>query len=203
MTLLEVNTESKSLEITKLIKNIPNKSNGGYLWLGGIRTQIENDDFVWLSTGERFNYTNWYPNNPDFTGDDEYCVELVEIRNWQWNDLYCKRKRGFACEYKPATGDIQQELQNLKETLKQQDSKREKQLKLMDLLNQIKDNEPQKLLKISQLQNNIKEILQKDDENNNLKMYKDNENFEKSGLQNNGKNNIHVYSPYSMFFNNF
>ncbi|XP_065361882.1 lectin subunit alpha-like isoform X2 [Calliphora vicina] len=118
MTLVEINTSTKSLELNTLITNLQKHNNikMGYLWIGGILSQIPNKKFVWLSTGDELTYTNWYDNNPDFYNDNEFCIEMVMEKNLKWNDDSCTTIGGFVCEYKDEI-KIQQELNNLKQKM--------------------------------------------------------------------------------------
>ncbi|KNC22268.1 hypothetical protein FF38_10421 [Lucilia cuprina] len=105
MTLVEIKTEAKSLELYSLIKKAQEQKSikGDYIWIGGILNRFPTHQFVWLSTGEYFTYTNWYDNNPDFQDDNEFCVELVMDENWKWNDDSCITTGGFICECKEGT----------------------------------------------------------------------------------------------------
>ncbi|KAI8119627.1 Lectin subunit alpha [Lucilia cuprina] len=108
MTLVEIKTEAKSLELYSLIKKAQEQKSikGDYIWIGGILNRFPTHQFVWLSTGEYFTYTNWYDNNPDFQDDNEFCVELVMdpfLENWKWNDDSCITTGGFICECKEGT----------------------------------------------------------------------------------------------------
>ncbi|XP_065361954.1 lectin subunit alpha-like [Calliphora vicina] len=113
MTLVEIKTSTKSLELNTMIKNLQQQNNikGDYLWIGGILSRFPNKKFVWLSTGEELTYTNWYDNNPDFYNDNEFCIEMVMAENWKWNDDSCITRGGFVCEYKKEI-EIQQEIYN-------------------------------------------------------------------------------------------
>lgn len=81
---------------------------GKHIWTGGNDIAEEN---VWYWTGinQRFNYTNWllYPHEhhgniqmPDNYLDMEHCIHLFHLHDYQWNDLYCRNKHYFVCEYK-------------------------------------------------------------------------------------------------------
>ena len=52
-------------------------------WLGGYRDSDNN--FKWV-TGERFNYTNWAPGEPNGTFGREDKIQLADFLNGCWND---------------------------------------------------------------------------------------------------------------------
>lgn len=96
MTLLTIDTDKKSNEINNLVKKTFNKSIK--LWMGGIMSRYPQKQYIWLSNGEKFDYTNWESTNPNFLNDEQFCVEFGYDKNMGWNDLGCDYKRGFVCE---------------------------------------------------------------------------------------------------------
>ena len=46
------------------------------------------------------NYTNWYAGQPDFTDENERCMNLYTGRNYTWNDLDCSQRICSVCELK-------------------------------------------------------------------------------------------------------
>jgi hypothetical protein len=64
-------------------------------WLGGFQGVGEGTWF-W-STGERFDYTNWGPNQPDDAGGNEDCAQLVAATD-TWNDRDCTARLPAICE---------------------------------------------------------------------------------------------------------
>lgn len=78
------------------------------MWTGGNDIAKE-DHWIWAGINEEFNYTNWllYPHQdgepiqmPDNDFNQEHCVHLFHLHDYQWNDIYCGRKYYFVCEYK-------------------------------------------------------------------------------------------------------
>ncbi|XP_065357483.1 lectin subunit alpha-like [Calliphora vicina] len=133
MTLVEISTSSKSQDLDALIKIVQEEHNNdydNYLWIGGIRMRLPEQQFVWFSTGEKFTYSNWYGINPDFSDNNYFCVELVMNENRRWNDQHCVTRGGFVCEYSKEKINqqelhknllqVQQNLQQEVETLKEQ-----------------------------------------------------------------------------------
>ena len=57
------------------------------MWLGGT-DQASEGNFIWVSSGAPFAYTNWYPGDPDgSTGQD--CALLGYHGTNQWIDDIC------------------------------------------------------------------------------------------------------------------
>merc|ERR1711997_1168477 len=70
-------------------------------WLG--LTDLKDEGtFLWSSSGQEANYTNWKPGEPDNSGGNEHCVHYNSVN--MWNDRQCDNKaygdyRGVAvCE---------------------------------------------------------------------------------------------------------
>lgn len=63
-------------------------------------------EFVWLSNGQPFTFTDWLPGQPNNNRDKkngqapENCVEVTNYYNYgfKWNDQHCHRKQYFICE---------------------------------------------------------------------------------------------------------
>ncbi|KAM7360700.1 C-type lectin 1-like [Cochliomyia hominivorax] len=117
MTLLEVDTSAKSLEVNTLIQDVRQKNNVGerYIWSGGILNRFPKHHFVWLSSGEKASFTNWKSGEPNFLKDNEFCLSLYTSVELLWNDDPCSRPRGYICEY----SEKQKELQNFHEKLEE------------------------------------------------------------------------------------
>ncbi|XP_037814988.1 lectin subunit alpha-like [Lucilia sericata] len=125
MTLVEIDNSDKSLELSALIQHVrkENKFKNVTLWIGGIMSRFPEKHFVWLTTGKKFNYTNWYGGNPNFVGKNEFCAQIVMKENMKWNDNRCLNKFGFVCEQnkiqqlEEKQKQWQQEIQTIKESL--------------------------------------------------------------------------------------
>ncbi len=61
-----------------------------YVWIGGYTSVRDNTAFGHWTTGEQFNYTNWYPGEPsrnDKDGTAEFYLMLWNVNGkWSWND---------------------------------------------------------------------------------------------------------------------
>ncbi|XP_065357542.1 uncharacterized protein LOC135951763 [Calliphora vicina] len=145
MTLVEINSNTKFLELITLIHKAEkqNNINGTYLWTGGIRNELPVDNFVWYSTGEQFNYTNWYNSYPNSRDDPKACLEIVAVFDWQWRNYECSSRSGFGCEEKTT----RQILQNLKQKLQ---TEIEKNLNLQKELQQQQDEHQEQLRKLNE-----------------------------------------------------
>ncbi|KAM7361029.1 lectin subunit alpha-like [Cochliomyia hominivorax] len=97
MSLITIDTKSKSEDVTDLLKNVFGKRTP--LWIGGVINGDNPRQFVWSATGRKFTYTNWSNGQPDFAGNNEYCAQTGWTDNMEWNDHVCTLKFGFMCEY--------------------------------------------------------------------------------------------------------
>jgi hypothetical protein len=57
------------------------------MWLG-LTDEKEEGKFVWESSQEAANYTNWHSGEPNNDQGDERCVSMWKDAG-QWNDLGC------------------------------------------------------------------------------------------------------------------
>lgn len=69
------------------------------LWISGYAVGDQRQ-FMWMTTGEEFTFTNWTSGNPDFSEKKEYCVQIGNGPYMEWNDNTCTKKFGFICEFK-------------------------------------------------------------------------------------------------------
>ncbi|KNC25659.1 hypothetical protein FF38_04940 [Lucilia cuprina] len=69
------------------------------LWTSGYAVG-DKRQFMWMTTGEEFTFTNWTTGNPDFSEQKEYCVQIGNGPYLEWNDNTCTKKFGFICEFK-------------------------------------------------------------------------------------------------------
>ena len=63
-------------------------------WIG-LSDAANEGEYVW-SCGEPFNYTNWYPGQPNNFNASQDCIEMMN--NGQWNDQYCHYLLEFIME---------------------------------------------------------------------------------------------------------
>lgn len=82
------------------------------LWIGGIGTGYGN--YVWVTTGEKFNFTNWSEDEPDRENDDQQCAAL-HAKRMTWYIKKCSGKRGLICEGNRLLKAKHQELSAVKE----------------------------------------------------------------------------------------
>ncbi|KAF4517617.1 hypothetical protein B566_EDAN002848 [Ephemera danica] len=91
----------ETVEEDRLIKRAIAGS-GEVFWTSGNDLEVEGE-FVWRSTGQRFNYTGWGNGEPQNHADHEHCVFLG---HWSgdakvyWLDAPCMWKHFFICEKK-------------------------------------------------------------------------------------------------------
>ena len=88
-----------------------------YVWIGGYTSVRENSAYGHWLTGEPFDYTAWFNNEPsrnDKDGTPEFYLMLWKIKDvWSWNDQrndifdienisYFNGATGYICEYEDA-----------------------------------------------------------------------------------------------------
>lgn len=96
MSLVTIDTEIKSKDITDLLLGIHLVGRQTLVWIGGAGRGTK---FYWVSTGKQFVYTNWSANAPFYEGDDTYCVQIGWTEDMKWVDYWCQSLNGFICEY--------------------------------------------------------------------------------------------------------
>ncbi|KAM7351014.1 uncharacterized protein ACRADG_003988 isoform 1-T1 [Cochliomyia hominivorax] len=97
MTLVSIETQAKSDEINTLVNKVYGKN--VILWVGGLLIPSGSSrNYIWIATGQIFSYTKWKLNNPDFSLNNEYCIQIGVNANMEWNDNVCDNKYGFICE---------------------------------------------------------------------------------------------------------
>ncbi|XP_065363442.1 lectin subunit alpha-like [Calliphora vicina] len=128
MSLVTIDSKLKSEEITALLNDIFGKKTN--LWMGGAVNEDNPRQFVWISTGRKFTYTNWANAQPDFASNNEYCAQTGWTNAMEWNDYKCFNKLGFMCEYSHQyQGEMQKKVQE--EMIKQQ------QVELKEMVGQL------------------------------------------------------------------
>uniref|UniRef100_K1QEP9 Lectin subunit alpha n=1 Tax=Magallana gigas TaxID=29159 RepID=K1QEP9_MAGGI len=66
-------------------------------WTGG-RYETKKMYFIWSESGEKVNYTNWNPPNPDIYRNQEHFIQMLDCG--RWNDNNCNQKLPYICEKK-------------------------------------------------------------------------------------------------------
>ncbi len=86
-----------------LIKNFVDRGEKTGYWLGAT-DELQEGVWQWI-TGEEFNYTDWYSDNPNNTGKREHYLEIRKDYGNQWNDDTIDKflqsallNEGFICE---------------------------------------------------------------------------------------------------------
>ena len=93
-----VDTEEKDNYLINLVNQMGPGGTQNGPWLDGMKV---GRDWVWMKTGEKLAYTNWWPGQPDGT-DIEMCVEYWTYSRMKWNNARCSTALEFICE-KPAS----------------------------------------------------------------------------------------------------
>ncbi|RWS19830.1 lectin-like protein [Leptotrombidium deliense] len=66
------------------------------IWLNGQQTMAGSEHFKWLD-GMPFNYTNWYPGNPDELQENYINCILMSFASGHWGDTNCYNQHGTLC----------------------------------------------------------------------------------------------------------
>ncbi|KAJ8940564.1 hypothetical protein NQ318_012963 [Aromia moschata] len=99
MQLVSIPTQAINDRLGKYIGEIG--VGNGHFWTSGTNLADVNQ-WIWLSTGENFVYTNWHPGEPSYKNSDNVTENCVEARHFgkgfTWNDLNCFWEAYFICE---------------------------------------------------------------------------------------------------------
>ncbi|XP_072396448.1 C-type lectin mosGCTL-7-like isoform X2 [Diabrotica undecimpunctata] len=100
MQLLSINSHIENQRIGQFILDTGVLT--GLYWTSGTKL-VGEDQWVWLSTGQRISYTNWGAGEPSGkTPDkmvDENCLIFDYYKgNNAWNDMSCDSDQYFICE---------------------------------------------------------------------------------------------------------
>lgn len=66
-----------------------------FFWTSGADLHKEGD-WTWYSSGNKFQYKDWHPNQPDNANKNENCMHIWN--NQKWNDAPCTNQYYFICE---------------------------------------------------------------------------------------------------------
>ncbi|KAK9878339.1 hypothetical protein WA026_021639 [Henosepilachna vigintioctopunctata] len=109
MELLSIESKMEDQFIKNyLFNNFPTSDS---FWISGTDLAKEGD-FVWMSTGQPFSYTNWHPvdvKEPNNVNNAEHCVHMYQYFNspnfFFWNDVHCGVPYNFICETEPISAN--------------------------------------------------------------------------------------------------
>ncbi|KAJ8940566.1 hypothetical protein NQ318_012965, partial [Aromia moschata] len=101
MRLASITSAEENVRLGKFAESIGH--NTSHFWTAG--TTLHDDarqEWIWLTTGARILYTNWYPGEPNRGSGEtpEYCLEVRSIDDdiFTWNDAPCEYRYNFICE---------------------------------------------------------------------------------------------------------
>ncbi len=88
--------ENKEIELYLASKELDSNYSSEY-WIG-LTNQVIRGAFVWTSTGQVANFTNWLNGEPRPENDDDmYCGVLTrQIYDRQWNAYSCQNSTALA-----------------------------------------------------------------------------------------------------------
>lgn len=66
-------------------------------WIG-LSDIIQEGTYVWQTTQQRPDFTDWGSDEPNDLHHNEDCIELYQMKNFHWNDAPCSVKSKFICE---------------------------------------------------------------------------------------------------------
>ena len=67
------------------------------LWIGAHGSP--NDDIRWASSNQLLDFSDWWPNDPNYGFQEERCVILWRYRGGLWADTGCGDQHRPLCEY--------------------------------------------------------------------------------------------------------
>ena len=70
--------------------------NNPFYWLDGTDI-VSESQWVWAKREEPFDYTNWYPGNPNNDRGQD-CLCLLGNFGYKWDDMWCDHKGYFICK---------------------------------------------------------------------------------------------------------
>ena len=98
--------EPRSITANNLLAEHLHYRNAKFMWIG-INDKIEENTFVYSSSGEKITFANWSKGRPDNGGNSRYqkeqdCVDVLMNEDfgntWKWNDWDCQEQLPFSCE---------------------------------------------------------------------------------------------------------
>ncbi|KAJ8963889.1 hypothetical protein NQ314_005306 [Rhamnusium bicolor] len=94
MHLVTITSEEEN---TRLYKYIRDTNAGDGFWSSGSKL-IDGKMWIWMSTSQIIEYTNWAPKQPD--NNNEQCIHLIlrKDNGLLWNDLGCNDRLHYICE---------------------------------------------------------------------------------------------------------
>ncbi|CAC5425211.1 unnamed protein product [Mytilus coruscus] len=69
-----------------------------YNYFIGLTDEAALDEWEWVQSATKPNFTNWGDNQPDHQGNDEHCVFLYAKDHYRWHDVDCDDHDLFICE---------------------------------------------------------------------------------------------------------
>lgn len=106
MELISINTPEQFENALYLIKQTGNTNVTDNYWTSGSDIYNENN-FIWMSTGQVFDYEPWHDYQPDNYKDNEDCAELRNYKNvYKLNDSNCLAKSYFICSKSDSDIDV-------------------------------------------------------------------------------------------------
>ncbi|XP_028138012.1 perlucin-like [Diabrotica virgifera virgifera] len=99
MDLVSIETEEENNFLFDQMTEFFGDTDEYRFWTSG--TTLAYNKLVWMGTGRPIVYGNWYPGEPNNSGNDEKCIEIAySKKGLQWNDVNQIRRRHALCEAK-------------------------------------------------------------------------------------------------------
>jgi hypothetical protein len=67
---------------------------------------INEGQYVWQTTQDNVDFSDWAPREPNDLGHTEDCAEFFHPAGFHWNDAPCNIKSNFICEKPWVQGHI-------------------------------------------------------------------------------------------------
>ena len=79
-----------------IFNRVPPPISANY-WIG-LSDSIQEGHYLWQSTQDNVDFTDWAPGEPNDNHHTEDCAELFQPFSFHWNDAPCSVKSNFICE---------------------------------------------------------------------------------------------------------
>ncbi|XP_071140876.1 perlucin-like [Mytilus edulis] len=93
--------EIEDAETNKFLKDTAQMRNGNdqrHHYFIGLTDEALLDEWEWVESATKPNFTDWGNHQPDHNGNDEHCVLFYARDHYRWHDADCDDHNYFICE---------------------------------------------------------------------------------------------------------